>query len=159
MDTVHIDWDELVIRFNLVKDSKHSKLDMKGFYAVLGAVYDPKKKKWGNIKLLYIGQASDQTLRERIPQEHPAYECVFNYQKKHSEIGIVVMLGTIKKSTFKRHTQHVFNNIKCCLVLCNQPLCNTSCKEFYSGRDLKVINTGYPYPLNKECSCSETEKK
>jgi hypothetical protein len=47
VDTVHIDWDELVIRFNSVKDSKHSKLDMKGFYAVLGAVYDPKKRKNG----------------------------------------------------------------------------------------------------------------
>lgn len=159
METVQIDWDEIVIRFNDVEDSKRPKLDEKGFYAVLGAVYNPKTKKWGNIKLLYIGQVFDQTLRERIPQEHPAYKCVLNYQKKHSGVGVVVMLGTVKKSTVKKSTQQLFNDIECCLIFCNQPLCNTSCKESYSGRDLKVFNTGDPYPLKKECSCSETKEK
>lgn len=156
MDTVHIDWDEIVIRFNNVGDSKRPKLDEKGFYAVLGAVYNPKTDKWGNIKLLYIGQAFDQTLRERIPQEHPAYACVFDYQRRHSGVCIVVMLGTVEKSTVAKLTQQLLNDIECCLIFCNQPLCNTSCEESYSGRDLKVINTGHSYPLKKECSCSET---
>lgn len=159
MDTVHIDWDETVIRFKNVKDSKRPKLDKKGFYAILGAVFNTKTKKWGTLKLLYIGQAFDQNLRERVPQEHPAYECVFNYQKKHSSVDIVVMLGTIKKSTVQKSTQQLFNDIECCLILCNQPLCNTSCKDSYSGRDLKVINAGHPFPLKKECSCSETKEK
>lgn len=152
MDTVDIHWDENVIQFNNVKGSKNPKLDGKGFYAILGAVFEPKTEKWGSIKLLYTGQAFDQDLRKRILQEHPAYKCVFNYEKRHSGVGIVVMLGAIRKSTFERYTQQIFNDIECCLIFCNQPLCNTSCKESYSGRDLKVINIGHPYPLKKECS-------
>jgi len=156
MDTVHINWEESVIRFSNIKDSNNSKLDGKGFYAILGAIYNAEKNNWGNIKLLYIGQAFGQTLRERIQQEHPAYECVFDYQKKYSNVGIVVMLGVIEKSTVEKLTQQLFDDIECCLVFRNQPLCNTSCKESYSGRDLKVINTGHPYPLKEECPCSKT---
>lgn len=156
LDTIHINWDETVIQFHNIKDSKNPKLDEKGFYAILGATYDSETEKWGNIELLYIGQAFEQTLRERIPQEHPAYECVFDYQKKHSGVGIVVMLGTIEKSTVEKSTQQLFNDIECCLVFSNKPLCNTSCKESYSGRELKIINTEHPYPLEKEHSCTET---
>lgn len=81
MATVHINWGKGVIRFNQIKDFRLGRLDEKGFYAILGAIYNSNTKNWGNLKLLYIGQAFDQPLRERISQEHPAYECVFKYQK------------------------------------------------------------------------------
>jgi len=159
LDTIHIDWGKGVIRFSDVENFKSSRLDGKGFYALLGAVYNPKTEEWGAIKLLYIGQAFEQTLRTRIRQEHPAYECVFDYKKKHSssKVDIVVMLGVVQSSTVKKLTQQLFNDIECCLVHKNKPLCNTSCKELYSGRDLKIINVGSFYPLTKEHECSETE--
>jgi len=155
MDTVHIDWGEGVIRFDSIGKANISRLDEKGFYAILGAVYNSEKKYWENLKLLYVGQAFDQTLRERIPQEHSAYECAFDYQRKHSGVGIVVMLGTIKNSIVEKLTQQFFDDIECCLVYCNRPLCNTSCQETYTGRTLMIINEGNYSPLKEECDCSE----
>lgn len=155
MDTIHINWDKSVTQFNDIKDSKKSKFDGKGFYAILGGIYEPKTNEWTSLKLLYIGQAFDQTLRERIPQEHTAYKCVFDYKKQHSNVGIVVMLGSIEKSTVERVTQELFNDIECCLVFSNKPLCNETCQDCYSGRDLKIVNTGHPYPLKDESNCSE----
>lgn len=159
MDTVHINWYEVVTRINWIKDSKRTELDKKGFYAILGATHNAKSNKWENIKLLYIGQAFDQTLRERIPQEHEAYKCVFKYQKDHSGVGIVVMVGIIKNPSVQKLTQQLFDDTECCLVFHNKPLCNTTCKESYSGRDIKVINIGHPYPLEKESTCSKTKEE
>ena len=156
MDTVYIKWVEGVMPFNKIKDFIRKELDKKGFYALLGGTRAQNSTGWINLKLLYVGQAFDQTLRERIPQEHPAYECVFKYQKEHSGIAIVVMIGTIEKSPVAKLTQQLFNDIECCLIFCNQPLCNTTCKESYSGRDLQVINTEDYKPLKEKCACSET---
>jgi len=152
-DTVYIDWIQGVVPFHQVKDLKHKTydLDRKGLYAILAGTRS--QKAWVDLRLLYIGQAFDQILRERIPQKHPAYECVFKYQKRHSGVHILVMIGFIEKSTVERATQQLYDDIECCLILCNQPWCNTTCKESYSGRDLQVINVGHYKPLKERCSC------
>ena len=159
MDTVHINWVQGVVPFHQIKDFRHKTydLDKNGFYAILGAKYNSNTKKWENPMLLYIGQAFDQTLRERIPQEHPAYKCVFEYRKRHSDIDILVMIGFIEKSSVERSTQQLFDDIECCLIFCNQPLCNALCKESYLGRDLQVFNMGYYKPLKETCTCSKKQ--
>lgn len=159
MDTIYINWVQGVVPLHQIKDFRHKTydLDKNGFYAILGGTYDSRSKGWKNLKLLYIGQAFDQTLRERIPQEHPAYQCVFEYRKRHSGVDILVKIGFIEKSTVERSTQQLFDDIECCLIFCNQPLCNTTCKESYSGRDLQVINSGYYRRLKEKCTCSKTE--
>ena len=159
MDTVYINWVQGVVPFHQIKDFRHKTydLDRNGFYAILGGTYDSRSRGWKNLKLLYIGQAFDQTLRERIPQEHPAYQCVFEYRKRHSGVDILVKIGFIEKSTVERSTQQLFDDIECCLIFCNQPLCNTTCKESYSGRDLQVINVGHYRRLKEKCTCSKTE--
>ena len=110
---------------------------------MIGGIYNPNSEKWGNLELLYIGQAFDQTLRKRIPQDHPAYECVLQYQKEHSNVDIIVLIGLIENSTVERLTQQLFDDVECCLIFCNQPLCNITCKESCSGR------------AREKCVCSE----
>jgi hypothetical protein len=159
MDTIHVNWPQGVVRFDKIKTFKHGEwdLDKKGFYAVLGGIYNNDTKQWQSLKLLYIGQAFDQTLRERIPQPHPAYNCAVKYQKEHSGVEFVVMIGFIEKSTVEKKTQELFDDAECCLIYCNQPLCNTTCKEAYSGRDLQIINTGDHFPLKEKCLCSRAQ--
>lgn len=156
MNSVYINWGKGVIPFSQIQDFGLARLDKTGFYAIIGGIHNADTNKWGNLKLLYIGQAFDQTLRERIHQDHPAYECVFQYRREHSGTDLVVLIGIIKERTVERLTQQLFDNVECCLILCNQPLCNTNCKESYSGRDLQVINTGSIPPLKERCVCSET---
>jgi len=64
MDTVQINWAKGVIRFDTISQSENPYLDRGGFYAILGAKFDNASSTWKEIKLLYIGQAFDQTLRE-----------------------------------------------------------------------------------------------
>jgi hypothetical protein len=159
MDTVNVEWDKGVIRFDQIKDFKSENLDKKGFYTILGWTFDETSKKWKDLKLLYIGQAFDQTLRERIPQEHDAYNCVYDYKKNHSGTSLFVMIGIIKESSVEKQTQQLFNDIECCLIFRNKPACNTTCQESYSGRDLEVTNTGDYVPLKEKCSCSAQQQK
>lgn len=161
LDTIQINWEKNVTKFANIANSKKPKFDKKGFYAILSGVLEKDEKgnnQYGKIKLLYIGQAFDQILRKRIPQKHDAYACVNNYKKKHPNVEILVMLGTIEKSTVGKLTQQLFNDIECCLIFSNNPLCNETCQDCYSGRDLKIVNTGHPYPLEKESTCAEKKK-
>jgi hypothetical protein len=159
MDTVSIKWDDGITQFDQIKDSKRTNLDKSGFYAISGATFDKSSNKWNGLKLLYIGQAFDQTLRVRIPQEHDAYKCVFDYKKNHSGTDLVVMIGIIEKSSVQKQTQQLFNDIECCLIFWNKPSCNTACQESYSGRDLEVTNTGDYTPLKDKRSCSAQQQK
>lgn len=154
MDTVQINWTEGVIRFNMISQSGNKYLDKNGFYCLLGARFDSESETWKDYKLLYIGQAFDQTLRERIPQDHTGYKCVFEYPNKNPGTGIVVMVGTVEKTNIQKITQDLFNDAECCLIFRNQSTCNEKCKENYSGRELQVINTGDFSPLKQECTCS-----
>jgi hypothetical protein len=153
-DTVNINWVKGVVPFHQIPEFNHKDydLDKNGFYAILAG--KRKTTGWVELELLYIGQAFDQTLRERIPQEHDAYKCVFDYQQD-SDKDILVKIGYIKESTVQKTTQ-LFDDVECCLIYCNQPLCNTLCKEKYTGRDLHIINTGSYRPLKEECYCSKS---
>jgi hypothetical protein len=151
MDTIQIKWVNN-IPFDNIGENENKYLGMNGFYALLGARYDENDKTW-KVTLLYIGQAFDQTFRERIPQDHPAYKCVFDYIKKNPEKEIRVMVGVIEKTDIEKTTQALFDDVECCLIYCNQPICNEQCKESYIGRDLQVVNTGSFIPLKENCTC------
>lgn len=153
MDTVQINWAKGAIRFDEISTSKEPYLDKEGFYAILGATFYSESKSWKDFKLLYIGQAFNQTLRQRIPQDHPGYECVSEYRKKNRR-DIIVMVGIIGQAEAQRITQQLFDDVECCLIYCNQPFCNVKCKDSYTGRDLQVINTGDFSPLKEKCACS-----
>jgi hypothetical protein len=65
------------------------------------------------------------------------------------------MWGIIEKCTLDKITKQLFDDIECCLINSNQPICNTMCKDSYKGREIKIINDGDYSPLKKESICSE----
>jgi hypothetical protein len=153
MEVVLIEWAQSVVPFHQIKDFKSEtcNLDRKGFYVILSGTKTAKG--WVKPRLLYVGQAFDQTLRERIPQERMEYQCVYSHQKAHAGAPIWVMIGFIKETSVGRVNQQLFDDIECCLIFSNQPMCNTACKDSYSGRDLEVINVGHYAPLEERCTC------
>jgi hypothetical protein len=151
---VTIEWRENVSTFDVIADpqSKLPHLDEKGFYAILASVRDTSTNKWNKFDLLYIGQAFDQTLRERISQPHDAYTCV-NAKVKETEKTAIVMVGFIKQASVENITQSLLDDIECCLIYSNKPRCNIQCKDEYKGQPLKITNTGGYQPLKANSEC------
>jgi len=153
LDSVTVEWTQTADTFANIDKSKLPHLDEKGLYAILGAVFDKPQNQWTKFNLLYIGQAFDQTLRVRIPQPHDAYACFDENLKKTTKTAIV-MVGIVTQASVKPITQSLFDDVECCLIHSNQPLCNTDCKAEYKGRPLKITNTeGYP-PLKPASECA-----
>jgi hypothetical protein len=153
LDTVTIEWGRTATRFEQIARSQLAHLDQNGFYAIIGANYDETKKEWTNLDLLYIGQAFDQTLRQRIPQPHDAYSCVNENIKKTGKT-VIVMVGVIRETSAERVTQDFVDDVECCLIYSNQPLCNDKCKDEYRGRPLRITNTEGYSPLKPSSSCA-----
>jgi len=153
LDTVEITWDTGFVRWNNVSSSDQKNLGSNGFYGVLIARYESAEKKWKDFKLLYIGQAFDQTLRERIPQPHDADRCIDSWLKANPNHEKVVMLGVITRKSQDKLTWELVNDTECCLIFSNKPECNVKCKDSYSGREIQVVNLGDFAPLKNSSHC------
>lgn len=155
MDTVEVTWAKGFIRFSDVETAKLPVLDGAGLYAVLGAKHDSGKGGWLDYRLLYIGQSFDQSLRARIPQPHDAYGCVDSWVQKNEGFEAVVMAGAITASNVQSVTSSLMDDVECCLINTNQPLCNDKCKDVYAGSELQVTNAGDYAPLKSVSTCKE----
>jgi hypothetical protein len=153
MDSVTVDWAQGIITVDGLEQSKNPCLDQAGFYAILAGNLNATTKRYTNLILLYIGQAYNQTLRVRIPQEHDAYECVNAYARDNPTVTLLIMVGVVTDMPGNRATQQLYDDVECCLINKNQPRCNTACKDNYSGRDLTVTNTGDFSPLAQQSVC------
>jgi hypothetical protein len=151
LETVQVNWVQGVTRWPDISTAKSAFLDKKGLYAVLIGKWDENNKNWTNPKLVYIGQSLDQTIRQRLLQPHPAYECIKEQLTANPSYQALVMGGEIVTQT--KLTQQLADDIECCLVYRNKPICNVKCKESYTGRELLVRNTGDFNPLAEESTC------
>lgn len=153
MENITLKWSKEYISINFISQSKDEYLDEKGFYAFIAGKH--KEKKLENPKLLYIGQAYEQTLRVRIPQDHKkAEKCINKYLKDNPDTTVWVQTGIITESDVKTRTQPLYDDIECCLIFTNQPKCNTHCMDNYDGREIKITNTGLYGILKKTSSCA-----
>lgn len=150
MDNVTINWSSGCIRYDQLSSSNRGYLDEYGFYAILTGIYDKVENTNKSIKLHYIGKAYEQKIRERVLQEHTAYECINKYLKENPERNVLVMTGKIVKSSLDRITSQLVDNTEACLIYTNQPSCNTMSKDSYKGRDIEIINTGDYSPLEEK---------
>lgn len=159
MENVTIHWGKGVIQYSAIEASGNVDLDYIGFYAILGGIHNPDKSSYTDITLLYIGQTYKQSLRDRIPQPHSAYTCINAWLKKHPKHSPVVMIGLREVAGDK--SQALYDDIECCLIYDNQPLCNDKCKENYSptGREITITNDGDYSPLKQVsvCHCAKAE--
>jgi hypothetical protein len=81
LDTVEISWESGFVRLADVGTWKSAKLDQRGFYAILISVFDKPNDQWKNFRLLYIGKAYDQTIRQRLGQTRIADPCIASWIK------------------------------------------------------------------------------
>lgn len=147
-----------------VKDSQKEDFDKKGFYIILTGKYNEGTKKYENIRLQYIGLAYDQSIKERVLQEHSAFSKIWDYIDANQDYTTLVKIGTIKDSSLEKTTKKFYEDIEACLINDNKPLCNTQSINNYNGRDIKVTNSDYYYPLNEESKvikndCSKLSKE
>ena len=150
MDTVEIKWIGYSFPLQDITTHPEPTLDENGFYAILLGKGNPKEG-WESLTLLYIGQAFDQTIRKRVPQQHKAYKCVNDWLKANPGYDAIITLGQI--SFPGRLTQPLVDDTECCLIFTNQPKCNETCKESYNGRELSVKNAGKFVPVKSLSKC------
>ena len=134
----------------IISSINFPQLDEHGFYMLLtGIPIDMQKIDIG--ELLYIGQTCEQTLRQRIPQNHPSYECIV--RKYHGHM-LYLAVGHMEVEGINRKTCDLFDDIECCLIYDNKPVCNTSCTDEYLGRRVVYIqNTDQFRPLHEISRC------
>lgn len=149
-----IEWSNGVIPW-VKKDGAKNSLDKNGFYALLGGKKHPITGNWVILKLLYIGQAYEQSINDRLDQAHTAYVCINDYLQKNQGCEALITTGIIKSCSQERYTQELFNDIEACLIRSNKPHCNTQSKYSYGGRTIEITNTGGFSPLLQTCSCSD----
>lgn len=157
MDKVKIEWGPNVVALDKVAESNLAHLDESGFYAILSAnLVQADDRRWGNFDLLYIGQAYDQTLRERLVQPHDAYSHISAENKKTGKTA-VVMVGIITAVSTAKLTQDLVDDIEHCLIYSNQPLCNDANKREYKGRSLQITNSEGCFPLKELSSVPKSQ--
>ncbi len=130
------------------------RLNQSGFYMLLTG--EPVDERQFNInELLYIGQAYDQTLRVRIPQQHPAYDCIV--KKYKGKFLYLAVCSIISLQGISGITHELFDDIECCLIYRNGPLCNINCRDEYNSnrrrREIQIENTGKYDPLEQNSRC------
>jgi hypothetical protein len=152
---VEISWAKALIELGSYFTSEHQYLRRKGFYAVLSAM--PVRiegiRRLAIRDLLYIGQAFDQAIRDRINQEHSASACIEEYHRKNPKLELLLKVGVITRTNQQTLTQELFNDVECGLIYSNQPICNIQCKKTYQGRSLFIINKGDYDPLHGNSLC------
>lgn len=152
--SVTLNWSKGVIQFKDI-DGDYKSLNQNGFYAILGGKRDQATEKWTGIRLLYIGQAYEQTIRERVKQSHDAYTCMQKYFQDNVGYNPLIRTGVISSCSQDSVTQSLFDDVEACLIHSNKPRCNTLSKHSYAGRTIMITNTGGYTPLLETCSCSD----
>ncbi len=151
MAKVRITWTTNASRLSNIDNSKLDYLDGKGFYAIYACVYNKDRNSITPKKLLYIGQAFEQTIRERLKQPHDADACMKKEKQNEPNSGLWFKTGVITKNDQEKVTQQLFNDVECCMIYVNKPKCNTLCMETYEGGAIEVTHGGARMIKNSSC--------
>ena len=151
MAKVRITWTTNASRLSNIDNSKLDYLDQKGFYAIYACVYNKDRNSITPKKLLYIGQAFEQTIRERLKQPHDADACMKKEKQNEPNSGLWFKTGVITKNDQEKVTQQLFNDVECCMIYVNKPKCNTLCMETYEGGAIEVTHGGARMIKNSSC--------
>ena len=151
MAKVRITWTTNASRLSNIDTSKLDYLDGKGFYAIYACVYNKDRNSITPKKLLYIGQAFEQTIRERLKQPHDADACMKKEKQNEPNSGLWFKTGVITKNDQEKVTQQLFNDVECCMIYVNKPKCNTLCMETYEGGAIEVTHGGARMITNSSC--------
>jgi len=101
--------------------------------------------------LLYIGISYKQNVKTEIDQTLRRLGI--------NTTGLSIWLGYLNSdaTTYSRITEQIIKDVECLMIYTNQPICNTQCKENYTGRcNIKVRTSGCP--LIRKCVRCENNR-
>ena len=151
MARVKIHWSENVTRLSNISHTNLEHIDENGFYAKYLGKYRRSDNKVTEGRLLYIGQAYDQTIRQRLLQPHASDPCINGWQSRNPGFDIWVKAGVISETDQQRITNQLVDDTECCMINKNQPECNEQCMENYTGRDLEITHENAWIIRNSSC--------
>ena len=122
MTTIKLDFTELFQPD--LKDNKKALVN--GIYAVFSCTDNPFKVK----ELLYIGQAQDQTIKER----HSKHEDLQKWEQKCSK-------GERLTYAFCQVEKKYIDDVEAILIKCNDPVCNEQHPDI-KDKNLKLEISG-----------------
>ena len=129
-------------------------LDEIGFYAIYVGVPSEKLGYTTLKKLLYIGQAYKQKIRDRLQQPHDADECMKTEKEGEPDSDLYVKTGRITENNLENTTQELFDDIECCMIYTNKPACNQKCLVEYSGGDITISHVNAQKINDSSCEKS-----
>lgn len=144
VDWAVVQWDDDVVPLRNVEQ-----VDDGDFYALISGVREGRR--WGDIRLMYIGSAYRQHVAKRIKQEHASYARLIEFQALHKDQQLLVMTGGLSDQSVSRVTERFVLDVEALLIYRNKPRFNT--KRSYTGRRLVVENEGDFTPLRPLSAC------
>lgn len=153
MARVKITWSVNCDWLSNANNSTLEYLDDNGFYAIYLGKHDRETRKVKDSRLLYIGQAYDQTIRQRIQQPHDVDECMSNFKKKNPGYDLFFKSGIVSEIDQQKISSQLVDDVECCMIFRNQPECNTQCRESYMGREI-IVEHENPWII-RNSSCEE----
>ena len=155
MVRVKITWSEKITPLTYIPKSKIRYMDEKGFYAIYLGVPSEKPLQTTLKKLLYIGQAYDQTIRKRSQQPHDdADKCMKSENEKEPGSNLYIKSGIITENDQDGISQELFNDVECCMIYTNKPACNQKCMKEYVGGEIIISHVNARKITDSSCEKS-----
>lgn len=149
-EKVTITWSNRLVKYSEIESSEISYLNKRGFFCIISGIYKPRKDIWGEITLLYIGQAFSRTLREKIINSYEKNDLVPKFIEEKEKRTALIMGGKITDCSVKEISKPLYNNIVNCLISANKPIGNPSYQENFTSRILEITNMGSFFPLKEK---------
>jgi hypothetical protein len=146
MDRAILTWDVDVVPAADLATSVHPLLERNGYYCLVAAHLDEEADLWGDLELLFVGGAAEQTLRTAASEQRREHAEAMALADRAGK-SVVVMLGELSDSTLGRKTRRFLDDIEQCLALRNGPAVSQIPSDFVEARHLSVVNRGDFAPL------------
>jgi hypothetical protein len=146
-EKISITWSNILVKYSEINTSTISFLKEEGFFCILTGIYQPVKKVWGEITLLYIGQSFSKNLREKIIDSFENNDCIAKFVSEKERRTALIIGGKITKNSVKLESEDLYKDIVNCLINANKPLCNSSYRVISNAKIIEITNSGFYFPL------------
>lgn len=152
--SVEVEWPGIFVPFPYALKDRKINLGNQGFYTIIGAWLDERGQPSEEGVLLYIGHSYDEPLRERIVRDFER-RCINQFSGFDQEMSIIANIGYLGIHTPNEVSDQIYQDIECCLVHNNQPMCNPLCRKGYpvSQRTVTISNRGFYWMLKSNSYC------
>lgn len=160
MRTLSLDWSNIIIPNNRssIATTNNPFLDLsEAIYMYTCCLLHGNKMVY-SARPLYIGQVykreNNETVRNRLLEHLNDDITTCTRTKCNSPFWVGIKIAKILLEKNENLSAQLIDQIECCLIRNNQPLCNTVCKDNYNGDSIQIVNLGDFDPLLHTSSCT-----